>query len=117
MKKQIKFGSDVAPTQPYDPLPKSVQPCHLVGKSSSNSLPSHVVEDVIHVAIDHDSDVLAGAINSQDHLIPVSFFLFYFVFFFIIAFEFVYCICLFFIFFRVKLLCKLYLFLMMNLLI
>ncbi|OQU92436.1 hypothetical protein SORBI_3001G343766 [Sorghum bicolor] len=70
LKKQIKFGSDVAPTQPYDPLPKSVQPCHLVGKSSSNSLPSHVVEDVIHVAIDHDSDVLAGAINSQDHLIP-----------------------------------------------
>jgi len=35
-------------------------------------VPAHVVDDVIPVAKDHDSDVLAGGFNSPDHFTTVS---------------------------------------------
>jgi len=35
-------------------------------------VPAHVVDDVIPVAKDHDSDVLTGGLNSPDHFSAVS---------------------------------------------
>ncbi|CAD6229334.1 unnamed protein product [Miscanthus lutarioriparius] len=69
-KKQVTFGLAVSPndlSQPYYLFYKSVRRGHLVGKSSSQTVPAHVVDDVIHVAKDHDFDVLAGGFNSPDH--------------------------------------------------
>jgi len=74
-KKQVTFGLVVPPndlSQPYDLFHKSVHRGHLVGKSSSQSVPAHVVNDVIPVAKDHDSDVLTGGLNSPDHFSAVS---------------------------------------------
>ncbi|CAD6206461.1 unnamed protein product [Miscanthus lutarioriparius] len=71
-KKQVTFGLAVPPndlSQPYDLFHKSVCRGHLVGKSSSQSVPAHVVDDVIPVAKDHDSNVLAGGFNSRDHFL------------------------------------------------
>jgi len=74
-KKQVTFGLAVPSndlSQPYDLFHKSVHRGHLVGKSSSQTVPAHVVDDVIHVAKDHDSDVLAGGFNSPYHFTVVS---------------------------------------------
>ncbi|CAD6206455.1 unnamed protein product [Miscanthus lutarioriparius] len=74
-KKQVTFGLAVPPndlSQPYDLFHKSVCRGHLVGKSSSQSVPAHVVDDVIPVAKDHDSNVLAGGFNSPDHFTAIE---------------------------------------------
>ncbi|CAD6202770.1 unnamed protein product [Miscanthus lutarioriparius] len=74
-KKQVTFGLAVPSndlSQPYDLFHKSVHRGHLVGKSSSQFVPAHVVDDVIPVAKDHDSDVLTGGLNSPDHFSVAS---------------------------------------------
>jgi len=74
-KKQVTFGLAVSLndlSQPYYLFHKSVRRGHLVGKSSSQFVPAHVVDDVIPVAKDDDSYVLASGFNSPDHFSVVS---------------------------------------------